>query len=169
MKILETERTILREVVEMDAEFILDLINQPSFIKYIGDRNIRTVEEARIYAKERMIISYEQFGFGMYLIELKKDKTPIGVCGFVKREDLPYADIGFALLPEYEGKGFALETSDAILKYGKEKLGFDKVLAITTQNNIGSMKLLEKLGFSFEKLTKSPHADEELNLFSKEL
>jgi RimJ/RimL family protein N-acetyltransferase len=168
-KILETERTILRELDEKDAEFILDLLNQPSFIKYIGDRNVRTVEESRVYIKERMIISYEQFGFGMYLVGLKENKTPIGVCGFVKRDSLPELDIGFAFLADFEGKGYGFESAEAVMKYGKEVLDLNRVLAIATQDNHASHKLLEKLGFEFERLVKMPHDEEELKMFSTDL
>ena len=166
MKILETKRTILREVVESDAAFMLDLLNQPSFIKYIGDRNVRTVEEARDFIENRYRQSYRDNGFGLWTVELKGDGTPIGICGFVKRDTLPDADIGFAFLPQFCGQGFALESAAGVMNYGREKLKFKRVLAITTQFNESSGKLLERLGFKFEKLTKQPHDPEELKLFS---
>lgn len=164
--IVKTERLILREISEADADFILNVLNQSSFIKYIGDRNVRTLKQAGEYIKSRMMISYEQFGFGMYLVELRESQIPIGVCGFVKRESLPDADIGFAFLEEFEGKGFGFESSKAVLKYGKNVLGFKRVLAIASQNNHTSHKLLEKLGFKFERLIKLPHDAEELKMFS---
>ncbi len=169
MKILETERTILREVTVADAEFILDLLNQPSFIKYIGDRSMRTIEQARDYIESRFVGSYKQFGFGMYAVELKKTAEPIGICGFVKRDSLPDADIGFAFLPQFERKGFAFESSDAVMNYGREVLGFKRVLAITSQENESSVRLLEKINFKFERLIKLPHSDEELKLFSSDV
>lgn len=168
MKILETERLILREIVESDDEFILDLLNQPSFIKYIGDRNVRNVEQSREFIESRFRKSYAENGFGLYLVELKEDRTPIGICGFVKRDTLPNADIGFAFLPQFERKGFAFESAEAVMKYGREKLNLERVLAITTQNNESSIKLLEKLGFKFERLIKMPYDEEELNLFLSE-
>lgn len=164
--ILETKRLTLRKISEADAEFILDLLNQSSFIKYIGDRNVRTREQAARYIKSKMTISYDQFGFGMYLVELKKTKTPIGVCGFVKRESLPDADIGFAFLADFEGKGFGFESAEELLKYGENEFGFKRVLAIASQDNHASHKLLEKLGFQFECLVKLPHDPEELKMFS---
>lgn len=166
MKILETERTILREVTTDDAEFILDLLNQPSFIKYIGDRNVRTVDGAAEYVESRFTDSYRKFGFGMWAVELKETKTPIGICGFVKRDSLPDADIGFAFLPQYCSQGYAFESADAAMKYGRDILGLTRVLAITSQNNESSIKLLEKINFKFERLIKLPHSDEELKLFS---
>ena len=189
MKILETERLILREIVKADAEFILDLLNQPSFIKYIGDRNVRTLDQARDYIESRFTKSYAENGFGLYLVELKaafrilddaplSDKKseirnpksnlelPIGICGFVKRDSLPDADIGFAFLPQFERKGYAFESADAVMKYGKEVLGLKRVLAITTQDNESSVKLLGKIGLKFERLIRLPYDDEELKLFS---
>jgi RimJ/RimL family protein N-acetyltransferase len=166
VKILETERTILREIVEADAEFILDLLNQPSFIKYIGDRNVRSIEEARKFIENRFRQSYREHGFGLYAVEIKETNAPIGICGFVRRESLPDADIGFAFLPQYEKKGYAFESADAVMKYGREVLGLKRVLAITSQNNENSGKLLAKINFKFERLIELPHDAEELKLFS---
>lgn len=167
--ILKTERLVLRKITEEDAEFILDLLNQPSFIKYIGDRNVQTREQAAKYIENRMMISYEQYEFGMYLVELIEAKIPIGVCGFVKREFLPDTDIGFAFLQDFERKGFGFESAKAVMEYGKSELRFKRVLAIASQNNTGSHKLLEKLGFEYEHLIKLPHDEEELKMFSVNL
>jgi RimJ/RimL family protein N-acetyltransferase len=168
VKILETGRLILREIVETDAEFIFDLVNQPSFIKYIGDRNVKTLENAREFIETRYRKSYLENGFGLYLVELKESRTPVGICGFVRRDTLPDADIGFAFLPQFERKGYAFESASAVMNYGREKLNLTRVLAITTQDNFSSVKLLEKLGFKFERLIKMPHDAEELKLFSSE-
>lgn len=168
MKILETGRTILREIVETDAEFILDLLNQPSFIKYIGDRNVRTLADASEFIENRFRQSYREHGFGLYAVELKENKKPIGICGFVKRDSLPEADIGFAFLPQFEKKGYAFESAAAVMKYGRDVLGLKRVLAITSQDNESSGKLLKKINFKFERLIKLPHADDELKLFSSE-
>ena len=163
MKILETERTILREVTaERDARFILNLLNEPSFIKFIGDRNVRTVEQARGYVETRFAASYEKFGFGMYAVELKATNETIGICGFVKRDTLPDA----AFLAPFERQGFGFETASAMMRYGRDVLGFGRVLAITSKGNAASIKLLEKLDFKFERLLEI--AGEELNLFSSE-
>ena len=184
MKPIETTRTILRELTADDAEFMLDLLNQPSFIKYIGDRNVRNVEQARDYIETRFIASYKKFGFGLYLVELKNDyeentsesklikskiqnpKSKIGINGFVKRDSLPDADIGFAFLPQYCGQGYAVESAHAVMQYGKDILGLKRVLAITSQDNESSGKLLEKIGLKFEKLILQPPDTEELKLFS---
>jgi RimJ/RimL family protein N-acetyltransferase len=190
VKILETERLILREIVESDDEFMLDLLNQPSFIKYIGDRNVRNLEQAREFIENRYRKSYAENGFGLYAVELKREfdtlaharvsaseipnpesRIPnqvIGICGFVKRDTLPDADLGFAFLPQFEKQGYALESANAVMKYGREKLTLKRVLAITTQNNESSGRLLEKLGFKFEGLIAQPHDPEELKLFSAE-
>lgn len=165
-KILETERLIIREIVESDAEFILDLLNQPSFIKYIGDRNVRTVEAARDFIENRYRLSYRANGFGLWTVELKDEQTPIGICGFVKRDSLPDADIGFAFLPQFEGKGYAVESAVGVMKYGAETLNFKRVLAITSQNNEKSGRLLEKIGLKFERLIIIADDAEELKLFS---
>lgn len=165
MKILETDRLILREIVETDAEFILDLLNQPSFIKYIGDRNIRTVEQSSEFIANRFRASYKQFGYGLWAVESKETGEAIGICGFVKRELLPEADIGFALLPKFERRGYIFEAASATMKYGAEKLNLKRVLAITSKNNEASGKLLEKLGFRFERLIKPAPDAEELKLF----
>jgi RimJ/RimL family protein N-acetyltransferase len=169
MKILETERLNLRETSADDAEFMLDLLNQPSFIKYIGDRNVRTIAESKEFIETRYVKSYRDNGFGLYVVELKSDNTPIGICGFVKRDTLPEPDIGFAFLPQFCGQGFAVESAAGSMKYGEETLGFTKVLAITTQNNESSGKLLSKVGFKFVELVKMPHDDDELKLFSWEV
>jgi RimJ/RimL family protein N-acetyltransferase len=169
MKILETSRTILREVTIDDAEFILDLLNQPSFIKYIGDRNVRDLEQSREFIENRFRASYTTFGFGLWTVELKETGTPSGICGFVKRDSLPDADIGFAFLPQFEKKGYAFESAAASMKYGRDVLGLKHVLAITSQNNESSGRLLEKIGFKFESLIKLSPDEEELKLFSSDV
>ena len=188
MKILETERLILREIDESDDAFMLDLLNQPSFIKYIGDRNVRDLEQSREFIESRYRKSYRENGFGLWAVELKTEQSAIssrqsgeiqnpkskiqnqviGICGFVKRDSLPDADIGFAFLPQYEKKGYAFESAAAALKYGREKLGLNRVLAITTQNNESSGRLLEKLGFKYDGLITQPHDVEKLKLFSSD-
>jgi RimJ/RimL family protein N-acetyltransferase len=165
VKILETERLTLREIVQTDDKFILDILNQPSFIKYIGDRKVRNLGQAAKYIESRFTRSYNENGFGMYLVELKTNNEPIGLCGFVKRDSLPEADIGFAFLPQFEKNGYALESAAAMMKYGREKLNLKRVLAITTQDNESSVRLLEKLNFKFNGLITQPGDTQELNLF----
>lgn len=171
VKILETERLNLREVIESDAEFMLDLLNQPTFIRYIGDRNVRTIEDAQHFIETRYRQSYKDNGYGLYLVELQIPNselpTSIGLCGFVKRDNFEDADIGFAFLPQFEGKGYAVESAQAVMNYGQKVLGFKKVLAITTQDNDKSGRLLEKLDFMFEELVEMPN-NEVLKLYSWE-
>lgn len=168
MNLLETERLKIREVDETDADFILDLLNQPSFIKNIGDRNVRTVEESREFIENRFRASYKANGFGLYTVELKENAAKIGICGFVKRDFLPQPDLGFALLPQYERRGYAFESALEMLKYGRETLGFDTVLAITSLHNEASGNLLRKLDFREEKVIESPPSNELLRLFISE-
>ena len=164
-KILETERLVLREVTADDADFILDLLNQPSFKQYIGDRGVRTLEQARAYIETRFTDSYRTNGFGLYLMELKASATPIGLCGFVSRPTLPDPDIGFALLPQYERQGYAHEAAAAAMEYGRTKLGLERVLAITSLDNESSGRLLGKIGLTFDREIEIN--DETLKLFSR--
>lgn len=167
MKILDTERLFLREVEPADAPFVLDLLNQHSFKKYIGDRGVRTVEQAAAYIQSRFIDSYNTNGFGLYLMERKSDWVAVGLCGFVKRDTLPHPDIGFALLPQFEKLGYAFEAASACMTYGRETLGLSHVLAITTLDNQSSGRLLEKIGLSFEREIEI--GDETLKLFAADL
>jgi len=166
MKIIETERLTLRLQTTDDADFILELVNDPSWLEFIGDRGVRTVEDAREYIVNGPIRMYEQSGFCFYLVERKEDQSPIGMCGFVKRESLEDVDIGFAFLPKYWGKGYAYEAASATLAYGLDTLGLNRIVAITTQDNHASAKLLEKIGLKFEGLVQLSNDSEELRLFS---
>ena len=168
--IAETNRLIISKITLDDAAFFLELVNIPNFIKYIGDRNLKTVEDAKTYLKNGTLKSYEDFGFGFYKLLLKEENNKaIGTCGLVKREQLDNVDIGFAMLPEYEGKGFGYESCIAVLKLAKEQFKLNKVLAITLPTNNNSIKLLEKIGLSYEKRVKPFEDDEELLLFAKNL
>lgn len=165
MTILETERLRLRKMVVADAEFIHGLMNDPAYLEYIGDKGVKTVADAENFLANRAIKSYDENGFGHYIVELKSDGTPIGTCGYVKRDELDDPDIGFAFLPEFRKHGYALESAKAILDFGIDVLGFKKLSAITTQHNDRSGLLLEKLGFSFERLISMSNGDE-LRLFT---
>lgn len=148
MHALETERLLLRPLTTGDAPFILTLLNEPSFLRFIGDKKVRTLEDAQQYLRTGPIASYNQYGFGLLLVELKDSQTPIGMCGLLKREELPDPDIGFAFLPEYWNKGFAFESATAVLKDAQ----LDRTLAIVSPDNDSSIRLLEKLGFRFERV-----------------
>lgn len=166
--ITETERLVLRELNSAtDAGFVFALLNTPKFQQYIGDRGVRSVSEAAKFIDERYRASYRDHGYGLYTVELKTDGTQIGICGFVKRDTLPCPDIGFAFLPEFERKGYGLESARAALDFGRQKLGFRRVLAITSMDNHASGCLLEKLGFAFVGTTPMPDGD--VHLYNIEL
>jgi RimJ/RimL family protein N-acetyltransferase len=164
--VLETERLILRRLSTDDSEFVLELLNEPSFLHYIGDRGVRNLEDAAQYILNRLVASYERNGFGLYLVELREDRIPIGISGLVKRDTLPDADIGFAFLPAYWSKGYALESAAAVMSYAKEKLGLNRILAITSPDNEASAKLLGKIGLRFERMIKLSEDDAEVKLFT---
>ena len=168
MIILETERLVLRKLSTDDAEFVLELLNEPSFLQYIGDRDVRTLEDAAQYILNRLVTSYEQNGFGLYLVELKEGSIPIGISGLVKRATLPDADIGFAFLPAYWSRGYAVESAAAVMNYAREILGLTRIVAITSLDNEPSAKLLGKIGLRFERLIKLSEDAEEVKLFASE-
>jgi RimJ/RimL family protein N-acetyltransferase len=169
MKILETSRLLLRELdSERDTEFVLELLNTPKFIRFIGDRGVRTPEDSAAFIENRYRQSYLDHGFGLYAVDLTDSGVSIGLCGFVKRDSLPQPDVGFAFLPDFEGQGYGFESAAAVLEYGRDVLGFSRVLAITSEDNDVSGKLLEKLGFTFERITTTPEG-EDLKLFKKDL
>ena len=165
--ILETERLRLRHLSpETDTEFTLELLNQPSFIRYIGDKGARNPDDARRYIVEGPVKSYLEHGFGLYLVELKGDATPIGICGIIKRDTLPDPDIGFAFLPQYWNHGYAFESAAAIMTYARETLKLDRILAITTPDNEPSARLLLKIGLRFERMIRMADDAAELRLFT---
>ena len=165
MSVLETERLALRQLSADDAEFIVELLNQPSFIKNIGDRGVRTNEDAVRYIQNGPVASYERFGFGLYLVELKDTAVPIGICGLLKRDTLQDVDVGFAFLPQFWSRGYAVESAAAVLKHGRNVLGIGRIVAITSPENHGSIKVLEKIGLRFERLMKLSEGEPEIKLF----
>ena len=166
MTVLETERLSLRKLTIEDAQFILTLLNEPSFIRYIGDKQVRNVEDAEAYILNGPVASYERNGFGLYLVELRESYTPVGMCGFLKREELPDPDIGFAFLPEFWRKGFAFEAAAALLQDARARLKLQRILAITSLDNEASIKLLERLGFRFERVTQLAADREQVKLLA---
>jgi RimJ/RimL family protein N-acetyltransferase len=141
-------------------------LNDPEWLRFIGDRGVRTLEGAREYILKSLVALYERFGFGLYLVELKAGGAPAGVCGLIKRDSLEDVDIGFAFLPQYRGQGYAYESAAAVMAYGKEKLGFKRIVAITSPDNDDSARLLEKLGFKFERVITLTDGGEEVRLFA---
>jgi ribosomal-protein-alanine N-acetyltransferase len=165
LTVIETERLILRRLAVHDAEFIVELLNQPSFLRYIGDKEVRNNADAVRYIQDGPLASYERFGFGLYLVELKETGVPIGICGLLKRDSLPDVDVGFAFLPSYWSQGYAFEAAAAVMTYGRDVLGLRRIVAITSPDNEGSIRLLEKLGLRFERLIKLSADQSEVRLF----
>lgn len=166
MKVLETDRLILRRLSTDDAEFVLDLLNQPSFLRFIGDRGVRTVEDARRFIRNGPMASYERFGFGLYLVALKDSAEPIGICGLLNRDGLEDVDIGFGLLPQFWSRGYAFEAASAVMDYGQTTFGVDRIVAIASPDNDRSFKLLERLGLRFERLIRLSEGQPEIKLFT---
>ena len=148
MRNLKSNRIYLREAEETDTAFFIELMNMPGWIKHIGDRNIKTDADALGYIKKSLLSSYKINGFGLYIMCLNDSHKPIGLCGLVKRDTLELPDLGFGVLPAYEGKGYVREGSEITLEFAKNDLKMDTVLAITNPTNERSQKLLERLGFT---------------------
>jgi ribosomal-protein-alanine N-acetyltransferase len=165
LSVLETERLALRKLSSDDAEFILELLNEPSFMKNIGDKGVRTSADAVRYIQNGPVASYERFGFGLYLVQLKNSGIPIGICGLLRRESLEDVDVGFAFLPKFWSKGYAVESASAVMKHGRSVLGIGRIVAITAPDNYGSIKVLEKIGLKFERLIKLSDREAEIKLF----
>jgi RimJ/RimL family protein N-acetyltransferase len=167
--ILETDRLRLRKLSPDDAEFMLGLLNEPSFIHNIGDRGVRTIEDARSYILNGPVASYEKHGFGLWLVELKESGALAGICGLLKRDALDDTELGYALMPQYWSKGYALESASAVMVYASEELGLKRVAAITDAGNESSIRLLEKIGFKYEGMIRLSDDAPELKLFASEL
>lgn len=163
--ILETERLSLREFNTTDATFIIQLLNSKGWLKFIGDRHIKTLEQAENYLTNGPMKSYSVNGFGLSMVELKNTHTPIGMCGLIKRDNLPDIDIGFAFLEEFMGNGYAFEIAQATINFAKENLQKETILAITIPTNVRSINLLKKIGMKFEKNFSFEGSTEELMLF----
>lgn len=164
--VLETERLVLRELTGDDAEFILGLLNQPSFLRFVGDKGVRTVEDARTYIEAGPCASYRRHGYGLNLVTLRETMVPIGICGLVNREWLEDPDLGFSLLPGYWSRGYAYEAAIAVLRQAATVYHLHRILAITNRDNESSIRLLKRLGFSFSKLVRPPDGKEELSLWA---
>jgi RimJ/RimL family protein N-acetyltransferase len=148
---LETPRLTLRRLQFYDAEFLVDLLNQPSFIANIGDRGVRNVEDAHRYLREGPMAMYDRFGFGLWHAALK-DGVGVGMCGLLKRDNLPDVDVGYAFLPQFWGQGLAYEAAAATLRHAAQKFGLPRVIGVVSEGNAGSIRVLEKLGMSFERM-----------------
>ncbi|MGD8209769.1 MAG: GNAT family N-acetyltransferase [Desulfobacterales bacterium] len=164
--IVETKRLILRNITIDDAEFILRLVNEPSFVSNIGDKGLKNLDDAEQFILKGYWTNQKRSGYGMFLVELKNKGDSIGGCGLLYRKFLDVTDIGFAFLPEYWNRGFAYEAAEAVLKYGHTTLGIKKIVGLTSADNLGSIKLLKKLGMDFEKTVKMSDDDAETVLYS---
>ena len=165
-KVLETERLILRRATADDAEFILELLNDPAWLRFIGDRGVRTLDAARDYILKSLVAMYDRHGFGLYVTELKQGGAPAGLCGLIKRDSLADVDIGFAFLPRFRGRGYAYEAAAAVVAYGKSAFGLKRLVAITSPDNDTSAGLLEKLGFHFEGTVRLSDDGDAVKLFA---
>lgn len=168
MQVTETERLLLRWLDADDSTFILELLNEPSWLRYIGDRDVKTLEDATRYIRNGPEQMYRRLGFGLYLVELKPTGEAIGICGLIKREALEDVDIGFAFLPDYWRQGYAFEAASAVMLYAKEVIDLARIVAIVSQDNHRSVKLLEKLGFRSEGTFRLQPNGEELDLYAFE-
>jgi RimJ/RimL family protein N-acetyltransferase len=169
LNVIETERLNLREVTESDAAFVLELLNDPDFVRHVADRGVRTLEDARRYIAERFTAAYAREGFGFWLVEPKESGLPAGICGLVRRDTLPGVDIGYAFLPPFRSKGYAFEAASAVLAYARDVLKLKRLLAITSPDNAVSMRVLEKLGLRFERMVRLTPDEPEVTLFAADL
>lgn len=163
---IETPRLVIRRFTPEDAPFILKLLNEPGWLRFIGDRGIRSVEGARAYIESVPMASYEKHGFGLSAVEIKESGALAGMAGLIRREGLEHVDVGFALLEEHMGRGYAREAAEAVVAQGWSVFGLPRIVAITTTDNTRSIRLLESMGFRFVKVFRMPDDDEDLNLYA---
>jgi RimJ/RimL family protein N-acetyltransferase len=164
-RVLETARLALRWLTADDAAFILALLNEPSFLRFIGDRGVRTSVQARDYILNGPVASYAQFGFGLYLVLRKADGAVLGICGLLKRETLADVDVGFAFLPEFWSRGYAFEAAEATVAHGRRDFGLKRIVAVTSPDNAASIRLIEKLGMQFERMVQLKPGSPEIRLY----
>jgi [ribosomal protein S5]-alanine N-acetyltransferase len=163
---LLTQRLRLRPLDEADAAFILELLNDPDFIRQIADRGVRDLDSARDYLRKGPLASYAQHGHGLLMVETRADADPVGICGLVRRPGLEHADLGYALLPAARGCGYASEAGAAVLAHAREILGLERVLAIVNPANLRSISVLERLGFEARGTLNLPGDDKPLGLYA---
>lgn len=166
MIVLETPRLILRHVTLDDAPFMLGLLNEPSFHANIGDKGVRTLDDARGFLRDGPMASYERNGYGHYLVELKDGHVPIGTCGLINREFIGEIDIGFAFVPAAWSQGYASEAAAAVMNYGRNVLGIRRIVAVVSPHNTGSIRVLEKLGLRYTGPTQLAAHGEIIHLYS---
>jgi RimJ/RimL family protein N-acetyltransferase len=162
--VIQTERLVLRRLELSDAAFILELLNEAAFLRFIGDKGVRTLSDAREYILKGPVDSYGRHGFGLYATSLR-DGTPTGICGLVKRDGLDDVDVGFAFLSRHCSKGYAVESASAVLAHARQELRLQRIVAITAPENLGSIAVLEKIGLKFERMIRLTEHSPELKLF----
>ena len=167
--ILETKRLFLRHLVRDDAEFILHLLNEPSWLEFVGDKNVYNLNDAKKYIELAPMMMYERYGFGLYLVCAKETSIPMGLCGLMKRDNLDDADLGYAFLPKFWHKGFALEAVKSILSYAKNTHQLSRILALSKSSNTASIKLLNKVGFLFDRDLKLLENEENLQIYQLQI
>lgn len=163
---LQTDRLLLEHFSFEDCEFILRLLNEPSFIENIGDKGVRDLEGARAYLRDGPMASYVANGFGLFRVRLKESGDCIGMCGLISREILDDVDIGYGFLPEFWGQGYAFESAAAVMRYGREQLGFKRIVAVVSPGNTSSVKLLQKLGMRQSGKIRMADNEPEIDLFA---
>lgn len=166
MKVLETDRLVLRHLDAGDAAFIFELVNDPDWLRYIGDKGVRNLDDARAYIANGPVAMYGRVGFGLYCVELKSAAIRIGICGLIKRDTFTDVDIGFAFLPGFRSHGYAAEAAQATLGHGFDTIGLRRIIAITSPDNSASGRLLEKVGLRFERMLAVPGEDREVRLYA---
>ena len=167
--ILETPRLVLREFTHEDDAFVLRLLNEPSWLRFIGDRGVRTLPDARRYLDDGPRRSYARNGFGLWCVVPKGGDAPVGMCGLIRRDTLPDVDVGFAFLPEAWGRGYARESAAAVLDHARDVLGLRRVLAITDPENAASIRVLERVGMLREGTVRMPGESVDLLLFGRKV
>lgn len=166
MHVADTERLCIRWLDAGDSAFILELVNEPSWIQFIGDKGVKTPHDAHRYIENGPVAMYKRVGFGLYVVELKDRREPIGICGLIKRDGLDDVDLGFAFRPMFWRNGYAFESAAAVMAYGRSALGLRRIVAILSHDNHRSSRLLQRLGFSFEGTVKLRPDDQELDLYA---
>ena len=166
--VLRTDRLLLRHMAVSDAAFMLDLLNDESWIRFIGDRGVRTLDQARDYILNGPVEMVERLGFGFYVVESKESGCPLGVCGLAKRDFLDDVDIGYAFAPQCRGQGYAFEAASRVLVHAKNDIGLRRVVATVRPDNAASIRLLVKLGLRFEHALDRPEGGD-LHLFGMEI
>jgi len=165
MTVIETARLSLRHLDYDDAPFVLDLLNQDTFLRYIGDKGVRDIASACEYLRQGPMESYWRYGFGLYLTSLRDSGVPIGICGLVKRDALADVDVGFAFLAQHAGRGYATESAAAVLEHGYRVFNLNRIVGITAPDNHASIAVLQKIGLRFERLIRLGPDGKEVNLF----